>query len=139
MVEWTKGGPYSFFMESIHLEISPHVPMPVIHLWTIFHPFVMEFQMLPRSSLWAVGCGLIVRPWALGFEAMSLSASPAAVLSFRSVALHVPALLPCCRVAHLLVAFQTASTSVLSCCARDRYTVAYVCVALERQPGCQHE
>lgn len=67
MVEWTNTGPYSYFMESIPLEISPHVPKPVIHLWTISHPFVVEFQMLTRSSLRAVGCGLIVRPWALGF------------------------------------------------------------------------
>ena len=43
-VEWTNTGPYSNFVESITLEVSPHVANPVIQLVPIFHPFVAEFE-----------------------------------------------------------------------------------------------
>ena len=83
MIEWTNTGPCSYFMESIPLEFSPHVLKFVIQLCAVFHPFAFEFETYARSSLWAVRCGSIVRPWGLGFRGHALVPITCGCPSFR--------------------------------------------------------
>ena len=135
MVEWTNTGPYSYFMESIPLEFSPHVLKPVIQMCLISHPFVVEFQMYARSSLWAVRCGYIVRPWSLGFGGHALVPITYGPPFFSGRLMHVPALMPICRIVVTLVASAPLSCPSCRVAEGPRYIVAYVPCRLSMVTG----